>query len=453
MINSWVEKYITNDENTHYATTAPKAFLNYVAFDDQMNMNSANSGVVQVPTITGSEQAQPLVAPEQIIQKNGYLYIYVSNESAQKVFFDNLVIHHNKGHLLEEDQYYPFGLRMAGISDEALPEVPNNYLYNGKELQQNELSDGSSVGWYDYGFRNYDPQLGKFIEQDPLTDELATVSSYQYALNDPVANIDEDGLAGLPVVTITAQAVNRMSAFSSFTSAIIGVAPLVGNVTSLTVHAMQIGGTVINGLSVTKGVGNASWPPWKGIHSILQGLWYNFEGNMTQAISSEAETGVGLARDVQQKVYDYRHFNQGSTKDKIYLIGSTIQIVGAFAFPEDDPEGMASESGDLGQEVRSAGEGMEETENVAKEANEIGNRIKANSLKEFKSLVQQLSKPGSQLTKTELEQFEKLTERFGGKLRYDLNPVKGKILRPHVQVEGLGSKIASRHIWLGEGAY
>lgn len=48
-------------------------------------MNVVNSGVVQVPTITGSEQAQPLVAPEQIIQKDGYLYIYVSNESAQKV--------------------------------------------------------------------------------------------------------------------------------------------------------------------------------------------------------------------------------------------------------------------------------------------------------------------------------------------------------------------------------
>jgi hypothetical protein len=77
-------------------------------------------------------------------------------------------------------------------------------------------------------------------------------------------------------------------------------------------------------------------------------------------------------------------------------------------------------------------------------------RIQAGSLKEFKSLVQQLSKPGSQLTKTELKQFEKLTEQFGGKLRYDLNPVKGKILQPHVQVEGLGTSVGSRHIWLGQ---
>lgn len=78
-------------------------------------------------------------------------------------------------------------------------------------------------------------------------------------------------------------------------------------------------------------------------------------------------------------------------------------------------------------------------------------RIQANSLKEFKSLVNQLSKYGSEINKTELQQLEKLAEQFGGKLRYDLNPVKGKILKPHVQVEGLGQKVHRRHIWLAPG--
>jgi len=54
------------------------------------------------------------------------------------------------------------------------------------------------------------------------------------------------------------------------------------------------------------------------------------------------------------------------------------------------------------------------------------------------------------LTKTELQQFEKLSEQFGGKLSYDLNPVKGKILQPHVQVKGLGTSVEHRHIWLGQ---
>ncbi|TAF34691.1 MAG: hypothetical protein EAZ57_02950 [Cytophagales bacterium] len=78
-------------------------------------------------------------------------------------------------------------------------------------------------------------------------------------------------------------------------------------------------------------------------------------------------------------------------------------------------------------------------------------RIQAGSLKEFKSLVQNLSKYGSEINQAELQQLEKLAEKFGGKLRYDLNPVKGKVLKPHVQVEGLGTSVEGRKIWLGQG--
>jgi hypothetical protein len=48
----------------------------------------------------------------------------------------------------------------------------------------------------------------------------------RYALNDPVANIDKDGLGVLPAVTVVAKAVHRMSAFSQFTSKILGTATL-----------------------------------------------------------------------------------------------------------------------------------------------------------------------------------------------------------------------------------
>ena len=53
---------------------------------------------------------------------------------------------------------------------------------------------------------------------------------------------------------------------------------------------------------------------------------------------------------------------------------------------------------------------------------------------------------GEEINKTELQQFEKLAEKFGGKLRYDLNPVKGKVLKPHVQVEGLGTSVEGQKI-------
>ncbi|MBU8884067.1 RHS repeat-associated core domain-containing protein [Kaistella sp. DKR-2] len=76
-------------------------------------------------------------------------------------------------------------------------------------------------------------------------------------------------------------------------------------------------------------------------------------------------------------------------------------------------------------------------------------RIK--DIKEFKSLVRMISKADSELNINALKKFEKIVEKFGGKLRYDLEPVKGG-WKPHVQVEGLGQKIESRHIQLSEDA-
>jgi len=80
-----------------------------------------------------------------------------------------------------------------------------------------------------------------------------------------------------------------------------------------------------------------------------------------------------------------------------------------------------------------------------------GGKVQANTLKDFKKLVNKLSHPGPGLTQAELNQFESLARQYGGVLRRDLNPVKGKILQPHVQVEGLGSSVQSRHVWLQPG--
>jgi RHS repeat-associated protein len=58
------------------------------------------------------------------------------------------------------------------------------------------LWDGADLDWYDYGFRNYDPQVGRFPQLDPLTDDYPELTPYQYASNDPISNIDIDGLEG-----------------------------------------------------------------------------------------------------------------------------------------------------------------------------------------------------------------------------------------------------------------
>jgi hypothetical protein len=60
--------------------------------------------------------------------------------------------------LMQVTDYYPFGMVMNQQNYFASGVLSNKYLYNNKELQDDELA-GNSLGWYDYGARFYDPML------------------------------------------------------------------------------------------------------------------------------------------------------------------------------------------------------------------------------------------------------------------------------------------------------
>ena len=70
------------------------------------------------------------------------------------------------------------------------------YGFNGKEKDDEISGSGNS---YDYGFRIYNPRLGRFLSVDPLFKSYPWYTPYQFAGNMPVWAIDLDGLEELVV--------------------------------------------------------------------------------------------------------------------------------------------------------------------------------------------------------------------------------------------------------------
>ena len=176
-------------------TTKPKAFVNWILFDEQFQYVSASSGFEQVGA-DASATVNPHTRSNLPITKNGYLYVYVSNETPNiDVFFDNLQVTHIKGPLLEETHYYPFGLTMTGISSRAAGGIQSRYKFNGgNELQSAEFSDGSGMELYDAVNRMYDPQLGRFWQVDELAEGNWEWTPYNFAINNPLRFNDPFGL-------------------------------------------------------------------------------------------------------------------------------------------------------------------------------------------------------------------------------------------------------------------
>ena len=59
--------------------------------------------------------------------------------------------------------------------------------------RSDELNEELGLNVYDFGARNYDPALGRWMNIDPLAESFFSDIPYNYTLNNPISNIDPDG--------------------------------------------------------------------------------------------------------------------------------------------------------------------------------------------------------------------------------------------------------------------
>ncbi len=133
--------------------------------------------------------------PEGIVEKeaDGYKYIYQFKDHLDNIRLSYKDADKNgtitQDEIVQEKNYYPFGLTHKGYND-VLRGRNHAYGFTNKEEQ-----DEIGLGWIDITARNYNPELGRWMNIDPLAEDMTRHSPYNYAFDNPVYYIDPDGMS------------------------------------------------------------------------------------------------------------------------------------------------------------------------------------------------------------------------------------------------------------------
>jgi RHS repeat-associated protein len=187
VVNSSVTNFLNNQPAYTNGSNIPLAYVNWVLFDEQFNLVSSSSSFERV---NAAGAIEPHTRQDMPITQSGYLYIYVSNNTPNiPVYFDNLKVKHTRGALLETNEFYPYGLKMANISYRAASVMVNRYGYNGG----NEYEDEGELNYSNTFYRKYDAQIGRFTGVDMLAEKFNGINPYQFGFNNPVMFNDPMG--------------------------------------------------------------------------------------------------------------------------------------------------------------------------------------------------------------------------------------------------------------------
>lgn len=83
--------------------------------------------------------------------------------------------------IIEENNYYPFGLKHKGYNNVVNGTENNFQTYQGQELEE-ELGKNTLA----YQWRDYDPAIGRFNKIDRFAEKYYSISNYAFTANNPI---------------------------------------------------------------------------------------------------------------------------------------------------------------------------------------------------------------------------------------------------------------------------
>jgi RHS repeat-associated protein len=168
----------------------PYAYLNYIIYDQ--NMVSQTAGWLRVPEEAGSDQSALYLSTNKpirlafdpvTINQDGYIYVWVSNQSKQaKVWFDDLKVALQGSFVTQATDYGVWG---DVIREQKSDESIYRYGYQG-QFSERDLA----TGWNHFELREYDPIIGRWLVPDPYHQNS---SPYAAMGNKPINALDPDG--------------------------------------------------------------------------------------------------------------------------------------------------------------------------------------------------------------------------------------------------------------------
>ena len=163
----------------------PEAYLLYALYDSDGNRYE----VGKQPLSRKAANQHEILEEKLYISQDGHMETVLVNETAEDVWFDDFSISRTPSIVIQETHYDPWGLELTGLGYQNGKVKENKYLYNGKELiEENDLQ------YYDYGARMYDPVIGRWGVVDPMAEIYQAFSPYNYTLNNSIKFIDPNGM-------------------------------------------------------------------------------------------------------------------------------------------------------------------------------------------------------------------------------------------------------------------